>query len=204
MTDAEKVINLIRYGESLKNIDRTGWILAGIESKKIESVAEHSYGCAFTAIIIANQLKAEGIIINLGKVALLAVLHDIPEAITGDIARTREFAENEELVNAKKIAEKDAIAAIFEPTENSYRSLHRYWNEFDAQNSAEAIIVKAADCIDMLIHARKLEDSGISPELLHQFFDTSQKIIKDIGLEIVIGIFNKLFAEHNAMLETQK
>ena len=196
MSDAEKIIDLIRHGESLKTVDRSGWKLAGIKSKKIESVAEHSYGCAFIAIIIANHLKADRVEIDLGRVALLAVLHDLPESITGDIARTQEFAEDEERVIAKEVAERDAIAAIFEPMGKSYRNLHRYWNEFNTQDSAEAIVVKAADIIDMLIHARQLEESGTSPEMLHQFFETSRSIIESIDLEIVTEIYNKLLSEH--------
>lgn len=201
MTDTEKIINLIRYGESLKSIDRTGWMLAGVESERKESIAGHSYGCAFTAIIIANHLKADKVIIDLGKVALFAILHDLPESITGDIARTREFAEDDERVRAKVVAERDAIASIFEPMGKPYLNLHRYWNEFDTQDSAEAIIVKAADIIDMLIHARQLEESGTPPELLHQFFETSQKLIEEIDLEIVTAIYNRLLSEHKAILE---
>jgi putative hydrolase of HD superfamily len=196
LSDIVKIIDLIRHGESLKTITRTGWILAGVESEKIESVAEHSYGCIFIAIIIANHLKTERVEIDLGKVALLAALHDLPESITGDIARTKEFLEDGGLVEAKKSVEKSAIATIFRPLGKSCLNLRRYWNEFDTQDTIEALIVKSADILDMLIHARQLEESGIAPESLHQFFETSKKTIEKIDIEIVAAIYDELFNEH--------
>lgn len=203
MSDAEKIIDLIRHGESLKSINRSGWILAGVKSKRVESVGEHSYGCALTAIIIAQHLKSDRVVIDLGKVALLAILHDLPESITGDIARTREFANNEEQIREKELAERSAIDSIFEPMGKSFKNLHRLWNEFNNLESIEAIVVKAADIIDMLIHARHLEESGTSPEMLHQFFENSRSIIETIDLEIVTEIYNKLLSEHDGVMKTQ-
>jgi len=201
MVDIDKILRLIRHGESLKRVERTGWKLAGVKEDIVESVAEHSYGCSFTAIIIANQLRGEGIKIDLGKVALLGILHDLPESITGDVARTREFSKDEEAVRAKKVAEKQAIDKILEPMGKSHNNLHQLWDEFNYNNSTEAIVVKAADIIDMLIHARQLEISGTHPELLHQFFETSQPVIESINLEIVTVIYNRLRAEHEAELQ---
>jgi len=203
MSDIDAILNLLRHGESLKRIERAGWKLAGVEGDFVESVAEHSYGCGFTAIVIANELKAKGVEIDLGKVALIAILHDLPESITGDIARTREFSENIESVRAKAIAERKAINEILEPMGKSYKNLIRVWNEFDDNKSAEVIIVRAADIIDMLIHARHLETIGTPPEILDQFFESSQSIIELIDLEIVTAIYNQLLIEHQAELKSK-
>jgi len=198
MNDIDKILHLLRQGESLRRVERSGWKLAGVKDDFAESVAEHSYGCGFTAIVLANELKAE---IDLGKVALLAILHDLPESITGDIARTSEFSRDMESVRAKEDAERKAINTLLEPMGKSYKKLNRLWNEFNDSKSAEAIIVKAADIIDMLMHARQLEISGTPPELLHQFFETSQSVIESIDLEIVTSIYNRLLAEHEAELQ---
>ena len=203
MTKAETIITMIRYGEALKKIDRSGWVLAGVNSKRIESVAEHSYGSVLSSIVIAQQLKSIDIEINIGKVALMAALHDLPESITGDIARTKEFLEDINRVKAKDLAEMNAITEIIEPMGETFQSLFHVWKEFNLGESIEARVVKGADIIDMLIHARSLEESGISPKSLDQFFETSRSLIKLVDIEIVTEIYNKLCNEHNAITRTQ-
>jgi len=198
------IIELIRHGEALKNINRTGWIISGAKSKRIESVAEHSYGSVISAIIIAQHLiSTEKIEIDIQKVVLMAALHDLPESITGDIARTGAFVENEEFVRKKQLAENDAINRIFEPMKESFENLIHIWTEFNREVSLESRIVKGADIIDMLIHARSLEEEGVSPQSLHQFFASSKSRIGSLGIEIVTKIYNTLCYEHQQKAEVQ-
>ncbi len=203
MIQTKMIIELIRRGESLKGINRSGWVLSGIESERIESVAEHSYGSILSAIIIAQQLISDKIDINLEKVVLMAALHDLPESITGDIARTEAFVEDKELVRTKELAEKHAIKSIFEPMENSFQNLLHIWYEFDLGESLESRVVKGADVIDMLIHARNLEESGASPQSLHQFFISSRSLIETVAIEIVTEIYNTLYHEHQQKARAQ-
>lgn len=196
MTDIDKIISLLRHSESLKNIDRAGWVLSGVESARVESVAEHSYGSIVTSIIIAQNLKSSSIPINIEKVVLMATIHDLPEAITGDIARTAEFLENKESVRAKELAEKKAVESIFEPLGTHFEELRYVWEEFNLGKSIESRVVKGADIIDMLLHARSLEESGASPQTLHQFFKSSKSLIDSVAIEIVTEIYNVLHHEH--------
>ncbi|MHA1613730.1 MAG: HD domain-containing protein [Candidatus Thorarchaeota archaeon] len=203
MIQTKMIIELIRRGESLKCINRSGWVLSGIESERIESVAEHSYGSILSAIIITQQLISDKIDINLEKVVLMAALHDLPESITGDIARTEAFVEDKELVRTKELAEKHAIKSIFEPLGNSFENLLNIWDEFNLGKSLEARVVKGADIIDMLVHARSLEESGASPQSLHQFFISSRALIDSVAIEIVTEIYNTLFHEHQQKARAQ-
>lgn len=203
MIQAEMIIELIRHGESLKSINRSGWTLAGVESERIESVAEHSYGSILSAIIIAQQLISIETDINIETVVLMAALHDLPESITGDIARTEAFVEDKELVRTKELVEKHAIKSIFEPMGKSFENLLHIWNEFNHGESLEARVVKGADIIDMLIHARSLEESGVSPQSLHQFFISSRSLIDSVAIEIVTEIYNTLYNEHQQEARAQ-
>ncbi|TFG99398.1 HD domain-containing protein [Candidatus Thorarchaeota archaeon] len=198
MTDVEMILNLIRYGESLKATDRSGWSLAGAQSKRIESVAEHSFGSIFSSILVAHHLKSNGTEIDIEKVALMATLHDLPESITGDIARTKEFVENDERVRVKDFAERDAIKTILEQSGDAFNSLLQIWYEFSLGESLESRVVRGADIIDMLIHARSLEESGTDSKSLHEFFESSRRTIELVNIEIVTGIYNKLFEEHTS------
>ena len=196
MTQVKKIIKLLRHGESLKTTDREGWKLAGVDSDKIESVAEHSFGSVLSSIVIGQYLRSTGTEIDMEKVVLMGALHDLPESITGDIARTEKFVKNEELVKAKEKAEKDAIRRILEPLGDSFRNLHDIWNEFNLGESIESRVVRGADIIDMLLHARELEDTGTSSQSLDQFFKSSKAQIEALSIEIITEIFNTLYSEH--------
>ena len=196
MTIIKKIINLLQYGEVLKSIDRTGWKLSGVESERIESVAEHSFGSILSSIIIALNLKSTNAAIDIEKVVIMATLHDLPESITGDIARTDEFLQNNENVRAKELAEKNAVESIFGPLGAGFQELRNIWEEFNLGESLESRIVKGADVIDMLLHARNLEKSGASPQTLHQFFKSSRSLIESVALEIITEIYDILYHEH--------
>jgi putative hydrolase of HD superfamily len=203
MTDAEKLIDLLQHGESLKNIDRVGWALSGVKSERVESVAEHSYGSIISSIIIAQSLKTSDIAINIEKVVIMASLHDLPEAITGDIARTEEFLEDQSQIEAKEYAERSAIENMFRPLGHQFEELRYIWEEFNLGESLEARVVRGADIIDMLLHARNLEEAGTSPQKLHQFFKSSRSLIATIAIDIVTEIYNILYLEHESKARTQ-
>jgi len=203
MSNVEKIIGLLQHGETLKNIDRSGWVLSGVESERVESVAEHSYGSIISSIIIAQSLKPTNVAVNVDRVVIMAALHDLPEAITGDIARTDEFQENKDNVKAKQLAEKTAIEGMFGPLGGHFEELQNIWEEFDLGKSLESRIVKGADVIDMLFHARSLEKSGASPQILHQFFKSSRPLINSIAIELVTQIYNTLYQEHERAANTQ-
>ncbi len=203
MTGIKELINLFQYSENLKNVNRSGWSLAGVDSSREESVAEHSYGSVMIAIYLAQELKSSGEDLDLEKIMLMAALHDLPESITGDIARTVEFLEEEENVKKKDAAERMAIANILNPLGKSFYYMKNLWIEYNEVGSMEAKIVRAADILDMLIHARALEKSGTSPEVLHQFFISSQPIIESLSINLVTGIYEELFKAHEEEFENR-
>src|SRR3989338_2226951 len=77
MNSEKALIEFFQNAGKLKNIKRTGWKLMGI--KNPESVAEHSFRLAVMAFALAPRfgLDAE-------KCAVLALIHDLPEALAGD------------------------------------------------------------------------------------------------------------------------
>jgi putative hydrolase of HD superfamily len=196
LTYVKELINLIQYSENLKNVNRSGWKLAGVESSRKESVAEHSYGSVMIAIYLAQELKARGEDLNFEKTMLMAALHDLPESITGDIARTAEFLEKEENAKQKDAAERKAITTILNPLGESFHYLKKLWIEYNERDSIEAKIVRAADILDMLVHARALEKSGTSPKMLQQFFISSQPLIESLSINLVTEIFKELCEAH--------
>ena len=129
MTDVEDIINIVEFGESLKTIDRSGWILANISSVREESVAEHSYGTILISLIISSHILSSGQSIDLEKTLAMAVIHDLQESIVGDLPRTPENEQNPAFMKNKKQLEREAIHKIFDE-HDIFKQLLPIWNEF--------------------------------------------------------------------------
>jgi len=88
--NTEEIIKLAMKGEVLKNLDRTGWILAGVDKSQVESVAEHSFGTALISLLLAKHFEQDGIEIDIGKILTMAILHDLAESETSDVVIDRD------------------------------------------------------------------------------------------------------------------
>jgi putative hydrolase of HD superfamily len=193
---AKEIIQLGRQSETLKRVMRAGWSLAGVNRARTESVADHSYGTALLSLLISKQLMNDKEEIDLGKVASMALFHDIPEALTSDIPQTELQLGREMLSAGKREAEKDAISVIADIAKDFKDWLENLWVEQQDQSSLESRIVSSADVLDMLIHVLTLEESGVSPSILDQFFTSSHSRLVQIGIKIVSDIFWELYDEH--------
>src|SRR6056297_1841506 len=77
---------------ALKDEGRTGWQLRGVDAP--ESVAAHSWGVAYLVLALGDRFRGDLPDIDLDRALRLAVVHDVAEAETGDVAtRARDVAE---------------------------------------------------------------------------------------------------------------
>ena len=60
--------------QRLKRLDRTGWTLRGL-ANGTESVAAHSFGVCVTAMMLADQLMAQGTVVDIERVLRMALLN---------------------------------------------------------------------------------------------------------------------------------
>lgn len=77
--------NVIKYYvicNKLKNVIRKGWIDWKVNRNRIESVAEHVYGVQQLAIAMYSEYKYD---INIYKVIMMLAVHELEEAIIGDL-----------------------------------------------------------------------------------------------------------------------
>lgn len=152
MTMLSTLIELQR----LKRLDRTGWTLRGL-ANGTESVAAHSFGVGVAAMLLADEIRARGITVDVEKVLRMALLHDWSETRVGDMPKTAVAYFGSE---ARKKAEIAAFADVVKEAgagDERYRALYV---EYEARESMEAQIVKAADVIDLLVQALALERGG--------------------------------------------
>lgn len=180
--DSDEIEALVR-AFALKDERRTGWELRGISDP--ETVAGHSWGVALLCLVYGPQGT-----IDVDRALRLAVIHDLAEAETGDVA-TRVNPETQTVsAEEKEAREREAMAALSKPFD--FLSL---WEEYEARKSAEARFVKDMDLIDMCLQALVYEreeryEKGESNEFeqfsdLDEFFATAEpRLTTDVGREL--------------------
>lgn len=128
--------SILECAEKLKIVKRRGWLLRGIDENDCESVSEHSYCVAIISAIIAYERN-----LNIERAVIMALIHDLPEAITGD------YTPHDD-VNKKEILEKKAAEEILG---NSY--LYEVWKEWMDGKSDVARLVREADNFERYVQA---------------------------------------------------
>jgi putative hydrolase of HD superfamily len=141
--------------QRLKTLDRTGWTLRG-QAPGAESVAAHSYGVAVAAMMLADEVRARGVAVDMERVLRVALMHDWAEARLGDMPRTAVLYFGAE---TRRKAERAAFDDIVREAAAglSYSALHE---DYEQRESLEARLVKAADIIDLLVQALAFERAG--------------------------------------------
>jgi len=196
MATPEDIIDLIRNAVVLKRVNRSGWGIAGVDRFRPESVAEHSYGTVISSILISQYIAETGVQLNIEKTLIMAAIHDLPESLTSDIPHNASQPAKSSKKKLKRQMEKHAIQTLLRGKMGTSKQLISIWEEYEDCMSTEAKVVRGADIIDMLVHALDLEDSGVSPRILHQFFVSSQQTFETLGINILCEIYGILLQGH--------
>ncbi len=111
-----------------------------------ENVAEHSYWVAFYAVLIHRHIfPGESCAPLLGAISLYALVHDLPECITGDVVRTFKYSSE-----ALKNAIDDAEDLMVEKLPGSVQELFPLWKTLAGDKvSYVKAVVKAADFLSL-------------------------------------------------------
>jgi putative hydrolase of HD superfamily len=137
---AEHLVQTLLSLDPLSELPRTGWLLRGV--RPCESIADHSFGVALTTMLLVDWLRADGTEIDGERALRMALVHDVPEAHTGDVpmpSKTPELSEALHQIEA-------GLADVLLPASQS-----ALWREAEAAGSLEARVVKAADKIQMMV-----------------------------------------------------
>ena len=113
-----------------------------------ENVAEHSYYVAFLSMVIGDHLAREGVPVDKLRLIKMALLHDVEEAISGDIlAPIKQGAFKKEL--AKENIKNMLFLTAGLQEEKEYFGL---WHEAGQAETLEARIMKLADRMSCVIY----------------------------------------------------
>jgi putative hydrolase of HD superfamily len=173
--------------QRLKRLDRTGWTLRGLPNGT-ESVASHSFGVSVTAMLLADKLIAQGVVVDVEKVLRIALLHDWAEVRVGDMPRTATLYFG---ADARKQAETAAFTDIV--SELSQGLYAKLYNDYERRESLEARLVKAADVLDLLIQVLALERAGARG--LDEFWEVAEKPefnLEGVAEEIVLELLRSI------------
>ena len=121
----EKIIEFYSIANNLKNIIRIGWAEVGIPSEKIETVAEHVYGCNLLAMCIAGEYKLD---LDMEKVFKMLTIKELTKATTQELS----VLSGNKVENARSI-----ILSITEKLTSKDELLELY-DEYTAQVTPEA------------------------------------------------------------------
>ncbi|HEX8844079.1 MAG TPA: HD family hydrolase [Pyrinomonadaceae bacterium] len=180
--------------QRLKGLERTGWMLRGI-AQGAESVADHSYGVAVAAMLLADELMERGVALDIERVLRIALLHDWAEARVGDMPRTATNYFGAEVRRRAERAAFDEMVKELGPLNvaATYSALHE---DYEERASLEARLVKAADVIDLLVQTLAFERAGVRG--LDEFWDgvAGQSLGLDgVAGEVVSRILKELVQE---------
>ncbi len=153
---ADAVLDFLLIAGLLKTNKRTGWLLRGIENP--ESIADHQYRMALAASVAwpasdANSASAGG-----SSPILVALVHDIAEALVGDFAPSDNISKRDKRV--LEAAALRTLRACLGWSTPPALALQAAWEEYEHQTSAAGRFVKQLDKLEMCVQALEYEASA--------------------------------------------
>jgi len=152
VTTLDRLLTLL----ALDSLPRTGWIQAGVPDP--ESIAAHSLGAALVALTTADAVEPP---LDVDRCVALCTVHDVPEALLGDLPRPAAQLLPE---GAKRAAERGAAAQLLGGADGTAA---QRWAEYDAGQTREARFARACDKLHLGLRALGYARAGLGN--LHGF-----------------------------------
>lgn len=130
----------------LKELTRSGWLREGVS--RPESVADHSFRTALLALSLGPELG-----VNVEKLVKMLLVHDLGESDprVGDITPFDGVSLDE-----KHRLESTAMEQLCSKLPNGVEML-ALWRDYEAGQSAEAMVAKQLDTFEMVLQAFEYE-----------------------------------------------
>jgi 5'-deoxynucleotidase YfbR-like HD superfamily hydrolase len=159
--DYEELLGLFEMVNKLKTTPRTGWVRCGV--KNPESVADHIYRTSIISMFLSDRLK-----LDTCKIIKMALLHDLAEAVVGDIT-----PHNGKPEQVKREQETHALIELLNHAPNNKQYIE-LWNDYIKQATKEAELVKNIDKLEMALQAFEYQKENSELDL-SQFISDTEK-----------------------------
>ncbi|OEC36416.1 putative hydrolases of HD superfamily [Pseudomonas cuatrocienegasensis] len=155
--ELEGILDFLRGAEQLKNTLRS----SNTSNGRHESTAEHTWRLCLMVMLFSNQYPE----IDILKLMKICIIHDLGEAISGDIAAVDQI----EGVN-KGVEERKDLELLLRPLQNDLKEeIITLWDEYENASSKEALLAKAFDKIETILQ----HTQGINPPDFNYKFNLS-------------------------------
>ncbi len=147
----QKIIQFYLLTNHLKEKIRTGWQEIEISEERLESVAEHIYGCLMLAIAIDSEYRLE---LDRYKVLKMLALHELEETLMKDFTIRDEITPEEKIEWGRKCVEK-ATEGLMKQAE-----ICELLEEFNAHQTKESVFAYHIDKIECDFQAKIYDLKG--------------------------------------------
>lgn len=183
--EEQKIRNLLQFyllATELKDKIRSGWKIWNVNRERVESVAEHIYGTCILAIAIDSEFKLN---IDIYKVVMMIVLHEIEEVKIGDLTPFDKITQDEK----RKIG-KQAVQEVLDTLNKKVEYINLI-EEFEEMQTRESIVAKMCDKLEADIQAKLYcEENCINVKN-----NDNKELLKDERIKKLLGEGAKTVAD---------
>lgn len=133
------LLTFLRRAESLKHLTRIAWTSTGAQ----ETVAAHSWRLCLLALVLGRHIDG----VDLGKLLQLCIVHDLGEAINGDISAALQATLPDK--SAQERADLLELTASLPADDRAM--LVALWDEYEQATTLEARIAKGLDKLETIL-----------------------------------------------------
>jgi putative hydrolase of HD superfamily len=137
--DLRGALEFLRHAEKLKDVLRSGYTSSG----RPESTAEHTWRLCLMAMVFAPSIPG----IDLERLLGLCVVHDLGEALQGDIPATEQASRPGK--SASERADLEILTASLAPELRA--RIVGLWEEYESGSTPEAVLAKGFDKLETIL-----------------------------------------------------
>ena len=187
--EASNILGFLKEAERLKNVFRTSWTSGGQQ----ESTASHTWRVSLIALVLSHYLPD----LDVGKLLKLCIIHDLGEAIRGDIPAIHQSADA-----PKAEQERADLLTLLQPLPAPLQAeITALWDEYENAATPEARAAKAFDKLETLLQ----HNQGANPADFDYAFniDYGRKFTDAVplaaALRAIIDAETRANAEHSSI-----
>ena len=145
--ELDGILAFLRTAERLKCVTRSGWTTAG----ERESVAAHTWRLCLLVVALADRFPG----IDLTRLLKICLIHDLGEALHGDIPAPSQAADAGKAANERR----DLVEVLAPLPAHLRQEFAALWDEYEAAQSPEARLAKGLDKLETILQ----HTQGLNP-----------------------------------------